>query len=158
MITVVVADDQELIPDGLRMILDAQDDVEVIGEASDGRTVLALSRQLRPDVVLMDIVMPHLDGIEATRRLQAEPEPRPLVLILTTYGEDEQVYAALAAGPSGFLLKDAPRARLAPPFARSPQARKCSTGPSHAASSNGSAGRPAKPSGSPTLPSEKWRS
>jgi DNA-binding NarL/FixJ family response regulator len=112
MITVLIADDQELIRDGLRMILDVQDDIEVIGEAADGHAVLAHARRLRPDVVLMDIVMPRLDGIEATRRLQAAPEPRPRVLVLTTYGEDEQVYAALAAGASGFLLKDAPRARL----------------------------------------------
>jgi DNA-binding NarL/FixJ family response regulator len=112
MITVLIADDQELIRDGLRMILSAQDDIEVIGEAASGRAALSQARRLRPDVVLMDIVMPDIDGIEATRRLQAQPELRSRVLILTTYGEDEQVYAALAAGASGFLLKDAPRARL----------------------------------------------
>lgn len=112
MITVLIADDQELVRVGFRMILDAQHDIEVIGEAPDGRAAISEARRVGPDVVLMDIVMPHLDGIEATRRLQSEPEPRPRVLVLTTYGEDEQVYAALTAGASGFLLKDAPRARL----------------------------------------------
>ena len=111
-IRVLIADDQELVRDGFRMILDAQDDIEVVGVAADGRAAVTQAARLRPDVVLMDIVMPHGGGIEATRALQAAAEPRPRVLVLTTYGEDEQVYAALTAGASGFLLKDAPRSRL----------------------------------------------
>jgi DNA-binding NarL/FixJ family response regulator len=111
-IRVLIADDQELVRDGFRMILDAQDDMEVVGVAADGRAAVTQASRLRPDVVLMDIVMPNGGGIEATRALQAAAEPRPGVLVLTTYGEDEQVYAALTAGASGFLLKDAPRSRL----------------------------------------------
>jgi DNA-binding NarL/FixJ family response regulator len=111
-IRVLIADDQELVRDGFRMILDAQDDIDVVGVAGDGREAVTQASRLRPDVVLMDIVMPKGGGLEATRALQAAAEPRPRVLVLTTYGEDEQVYAALTAGASGFLLKDAPRSRL----------------------------------------------
>ena len=112
MTSVLLADDQELVRTGLRMILDAEDDLEVVGEAADGEEAVAATRRLRPDVVLMDIRMPGLDGIEATARLAAEPDA-PRVLVLTTFDLDEYVYRALQAGASGFLLKDAPPDRLA---------------------------------------------
>jgi DNA-binding NarL/FixJ family response regulator len=101
---VVVADDQSLVRSGLRMILEGQDGIDVVGEAADGEQALDLVRLLDPDVVLMDIRMPVLDGIEATRRLVAGGA-RARVLVLTTYGLDEYVYEALHAGASGFLLK-----------------------------------------------------
>jgi DNA-binding NarL/FixJ family response regulator len=96
---------------GVAMILSADDDVEVVGEAGDGRDALSAARRLAPDLVLMDIRMPGMDGIEATRALAALTDP-PRVLILTTYSLDEYVYAALRAGASGFLLKDAPSEQL----------------------------------------------
>ncbi|WP_432025829.1 response regulator [Streptomyces sp. 1222.5] len=102
---VVVADDQTLVRTGFRMIIDAQDDLEVVGEASDGREAVRLTRELEPDVVLMDVRMPVLDGIEATRRI-AEGGSRARVLVLTTWDVDAHVVAALRAGASGFLLKD----------------------------------------------------
>lgn len=105
MIRVVVADDQALVRGGFRMILDAQPDIEVVAEAADGREALERARETRPDVVLMDIRMPNLDGLEATRRLLAGPNP-PRVLVLTTFDLDEYVYDALTAGASGFILKD----------------------------------------------------
>jgi len=106
-IRVVIADDQALVRGGFRMILDAQPDIEVVGEAADGREALALCRTLTPNVVLMDIRMPELDGLEATRRaLHASPTSR--VLMLTTFGEDAYVWQAMNAGASGFLLKDVP--------------------------------------------------
>ncbi len=108
-VRVLIADDQQLIRAGFRMILGAEPDIEVAGEASTGGEAVALASELRPDVVLMDIRMPDLDGIEATRRILADsPEPKPRVLILTTFDLDEYVYDALCAGASGFLLKDAP--------------------------------------------------
>jgi DNA-binding NarL/FixJ family response regulator len=111
-IRVVIADDQELVRDGFAMILDAQPDIEVVAQAGDGAAALAAVRDHQPDVVLMDVRMPDIDGLEATRRLMALAPPRPRVLILTTFDLDDYVYEALSAGASGFLLKDAPRAQL----------------------------------------------
>lgn len=113
MIRVLLADDQALVREGFRMILDAQDDIEVVGEAGDGREALHQARTLRPDVVLMDIRMPLLDGIEATRRLLTRQDAGgPRVLVLTTFDLDSYVYEAMKAGASGFLLKDVPRRQL----------------------------------------------
>jgi DNA-binding NarL/FixJ family response regulator len=107
-IRVVVADDQEIVRTGLRMILDAQPDIEVVGEAADGRTAVAVARSLRPDVCLFDIRMPDLDGIEATRQLVGNGDVTgPAVVVITTFDLDEYVYGALEAGARGFLLKDA---------------------------------------------------
>jgi len=106
MIRVLIADDQELVRTGFRVILNAEPDLEVVGETSDGREPIEAVSSLRPEVVLMDIRMPNLDGIEATRRI-AKGERSPRVLILTTFDLDEYVYEALRAGASGFLLKDA---------------------------------------------------
>ncbi|HEV2372206.1 MAG TPA: response regulator transcription factor [Streptosporangiaceae bacterium] len=103
---VLVADDQAVVRIGFNAMLAAQEDMEVAGLAGDGREAVRLARQTRPDVVLMDVRMPVLGGIEATRMLQEVPDP-PKVLILTTFDLDEYVYAALRAGASGFLLKDA---------------------------------------------------
>jgi DNA-binding NarL/FixJ family response regulator len=110
-IRVLIADDQALIRGGFRMILDAQDDIEVVGEAIDGRDAVAQAGRLRPDVIVMDVRMPGMDGIEATRRLTAA-DPPARVLILTTFDLDEYVYEALRAGASGFLLKDRPPEEL----------------------------------------------
>jgi len=112
-IRVVVADDQDLIRTGLKMILDAQPDIEVIGEAADGREAVALARELRPDVCLFDIRMPDMNGIEATRQLAGPDvdDPMPIVII-TTFDLDEYVHGALKAGARGFLLKDAGPALL----------------------------------------------
>jgi DNA-binding NarL/FixJ family response regulator len=104
-IRVVVADDQALVRGGFRMILDAKDEIEVVGEANDGGEALALVGALEPDVVLMDVRMPTLDGIEATRRIVAS-DSRSRIIMLTTYDVDEYVFAALRAGASGFMLKD----------------------------------------------------
>ncbi|GGO20540.1 response regulator [Micromonospora parathelypteridis] len=113
MIRVLLADDQALMRAGFRALLDAEDDLEVVGEATDGTSAVQLSRRLRPDVVLMDVQMPGLDGIEATRRIAADPDLTAThVLILTNYGLDSYVFAALRAGASGFLLKDADPADL----------------------------------------------
>ena len=112
MIRVVVADDQALVRAGLRMILQAQPDIEVVGEAEDGAQAVAITREHDPDVVLMDIRMPGVDGLEATQRLLHDSPPRPNILMLTTFDTDEYVYRALRAGASGFLLKTAPPARL----------------------------------------------
>ena len=105
-IRVLIADDQELVRTGFRVILNAEPDLDVVGEARDGREVIEAARRLRPEVVLMDIRMPNLDGIAATRRITAGDDS-PRVLILTTFDLDEYVYDALRAGASGFLLKDA---------------------------------------------------
>ena len=104
MIRALVADDQAVVRGGLRMILEAQEDIEVVGEAGDGAAAVELVRELQPDVVLMDIRMPEMDGIEATRRL-ALAGSGARVLVLTTYGLDEYVYEALKAGAAGFLIK-----------------------------------------------------
>ena len=115
MITVLVVDDQELVRAGLRTVLDHQDGIAVVGEAADGAQALAAARGLDPDVVLMDVRMPVMDGVEATRMLTGGPEgpSRARVLVLTTFDLDAYVFEAIRAGASGFLLKDATPARLA---------------------------------------------
>ena len=114
MIRVLIADDQALVRAGFRMILDAEEDLDVVGEASDGAEAVEQTRRLDPDVVLMDIRMPELDGIEATRRVIAAGGDQPArVLMLTTFDLNEYVYEALRAGASGFLLKDVPPEELA---------------------------------------------
>jgi DNA-binding NarL/FixJ family response regulator len=110
MIRVLVADDQPLVRTGLRMILSTEPDIELVGEASDGQEAVDQCLAQRPDVVLMDVRMPRVDGIAATARVTAETDSR--VLVLTTFDLDEVVYDALRAGASGFLLKDAPEDRL----------------------------------------------
>jgi DNA-binding NarL/FixJ family response regulator len=107
LIRILIADDQALVRTGFRVIVDAEPDLEVVGEAADGRAAIDETARLHPDVVLMDIRMPNLDGIEATRRVAAKAPRGPRVLILTTFDLDEYVYEALRAGASGFLLKDA---------------------------------------------------
>jgi DNA-binding NarL/FixJ family response regulator len=104
-VRVLIADDQALVRGGFRMILEAKEDMEVVGEAGDGAEAVALVEELQPDVVLMDVRMPDMDGIEATRRIAASGSSARIV-ILTTYDVDEYVFAALRAGASGFLLKD----------------------------------------------------
>ena len=111
MIRVLLADDQRLVRAGFRMILAGEPDIEVVGEAGDGGEAVALTRELGADVVLMDVRMPTVDGIEATRRLMARP-PSPRVIVLTTFDIDEYVFGALRAGASAFLLKDAPEQQL----------------------------------------------
>jgi DNA-binding NarL/FixJ family response regulator len=111
-IRVLLADDQTLVRSGFRMILRAEPDVEVVGEAADGAEAIALAGELEPHVVLMDLRMPNVDGIEATRRIVHGSEWSPRVLVLTTFDLDEYVYEALRAGASGFLLKDAPEEQL----------------------------------------------
>jgi DNA-binding NarL/FixJ family response regulator len=106
-IRVLIADDQELVRTGFRVILDAEADITVMGEAADGREAVEAARSRRVDVVVMDIRMPNMDGIESTRRIAANGEGAPRVLILTTFDLDEYVFEALRAGASGFLLKDA---------------------------------------------------
>ena len=113
-IRVLIADDQQLVRTGFRMILAAEPDIDVVGEATNGREAVAMAGELQPDVVLMDIRMPELDGIEATRRVvQRDGETSTRVLMLTTFDLDEYVYDALRAGASGFLLKDVPANQLA---------------------------------------------
>jgi DNA-binding NarL/FixJ family response regulator len=111
-IRVLIADDQAMVRAGFRMVLDAESDIEVVGEAPDGEHAVASAKRLRPDVVLMDIRMPRVDGIEATQRILADGRESSRVLILTTFDLDEYVYAALKAGASGFLLKNAPPEQL----------------------------------------------
>jgi DNA-binding NarL/FixJ family response regulator len=111
-VRVVVADDQELVRVGLRMILEQEPDIEVVGEAFDGVEALELARRQRPEVLLMDIRMPRMDGLEATRLLVSQPGVTTRVLILTTFEIDEYVFEAMRSGASGFLLKTAPPAEL----------------------------------------------
>jgi len=107
-IRVLLADDQVLVRTGFRMILKAEADIDVIGEAADGTQAVDAARRLRPDLVVMDVRMPNMNGLEATRRILAAPATHPRVLMLTTFDLDEYVYDALRAGASGFLLKDGP--------------------------------------------------
>ena len=109
---VLIADDQALVRAGFRKLLESAPDIEVVGEAADGREAVDEARRLRPSIVLMDIRMPRLDGIEATRRLTSSDGDSIRVLILTTFGLDDYVYEALRAGASGFMLKDAPPEEL----------------------------------------------
>ncbi len=111
MIRVLLVDDQQLIRAGLRMLCDAQPDIEVVGEAGNGRDAVALTARLAPDVVVMDLRMPGVDGITATGRILAD-RPATRVLVLTTFGDDDHLYPALTAGACGFLLKDAPPEEL----------------------------------------------
>jgi DNA-binding NarL/FixJ family response regulator len=110
-IRILVVDDQALVRSGFHLILDSESDFEVVGEAADGEEAIQLARELRPDVVLMDVRMPRMDGVEATRTLAADGATR--VLILTTFDLDEHLFAAVRAGASGFLLKDVPPDDLA---------------------------------------------
>lgn len=111
MIDVVIADDEAIVRDGLRVIIELAGDLRVVGEAADGQQAVDLVRELQPDVALLDIRMPRMDGIEATRVLMALPSP-PRVLVLTTFDRNEYLYDAMKAGASGFLLKDTRRAQL----------------------------------------------
>ncbi|MFC8420113.1 response regulator [Streptomyces sp. NPDC057236] len=111
-VTVLLVDDEPLVRAGLRAVLEAQPDIEVVGEAADGAAVIPLVRQLRPDVVAMDVRMPLLDGIEATRALLRSVDAPPKILVVTTFENDEYVYGALRAGADGFLLKRARPAEI----------------------------------------------
>jgi DNA-binding NarL/FixJ family response regulator len=109
---VLLVDDERLVRAGFRMILKTEPGIDIVGEASDGAEAIEQTRSLRPDVVLMDIRMPRMDGLEATRIILSGPAPRPRVVVLTTFDMDEYVYEALRSGASGFLLKDAPEDHL----------------------------------------------
>ena len=111
MISVLLVDDQALVRSGFKLIIDAQDDMEVVGEAADGRAAIDETARLHPDIVLMDVRMPEVDGIAATRSIVGE-RPEARVLVLTTFDEDRTVYDAMKAGASGFLLKSAPPAQF----------------------------------------------
>lgn len=111
-IRVVIADDEAIVRDGLRTIIDLEDDLEVVAEAADGAAAVAAVREARPDVALLDIQMPNLNGIEATRQIVAGSPTPPRVLVLTTFDRNEYVYQAMKAGASGFLLKDVRRGQL----------------------------------------------
>jgi DNA-binding NarL/FixJ family response regulator len=111
-VRVLIVDDQSLVRAGFRMILDAEPEIEVVGEASDGLEAVIAARETEPDVILMDVRMPNVDGLEATRKLLDGNETGPRILILTTFDLDEYVYEALRAGASGFLLKDTPPEQL----------------------------------------------
>jgi DNA-binding NarL/FixJ family response regulator len=109
---ILIVDDQAMVRTGFRMILESEEDIDVAGEASDGAEAIERARELQPDVILMDIRMPKLDGLEATRRILAGAAPNAKVLVLTTFDLDEYVYESLRAGASGFMLKDAPPEQL----------------------------------------------
>ena len=111
-VKVLIVDDQSLVRAGFRMILDAEPEIEVVGEAADGLEAVLAARETEPDVILMDVRMPNVDGLEATRRLLDGRDEGPRILILTTFDLDEYVYEALRAGASGFLLKDTPPEQL----------------------------------------------
>jgi DNA-binding NarL/FixJ family response regulator len=112
LISVLVADDEELVRTGLRMIIESEHDMSVVGMAKDGEEAVHLAGELQPDVVLMDIRMPVMDGLEAARRILTGDTPKTRIILLTTFDLDEYVYEALRLGASGFLLKDAPAAQL----------------------------------------------
>ncbi|MDP9841879.1 response regulator [Streptosporangium lutulentum] len=112
-IRVLIADDQGMVRTGFTIFLDSQPDIEVVGEAADGRQAVTRVAELRPDVVLMDVRMPVMDGLAATREILSSGDPLPKILILTTFDLDDYVYEALRAGASGFLLKDASAQQLA---------------------------------------------
>ena len=131
MIRILLADDQTLVRDGFRSIIDREPDLEVVAEAGDGQAAIESARKLSPDVVLMDIRMPHLDGLQATRKLLAEPHP-PRVLVLTTFDLDEYVYDALKSGASGFLLKDVRAGELTEAIRTVAAGDDCSHPPSRA--------------------------
>ena len=111
-IRVVLADDQAMVRAGFRLILEAAADIEVLGEACDGEEAVSITERLRPDIVLMDVQMPRMDGLEATRRITQRPELTSRVVILTTFERDDYVFGALRSGASGFLLKNAPPEEL----------------------------------------------
>ena len=111
-VRVVLVDDQALIRTGFKMILETEDDIEVVGEASDGEQAISMTRSVRPDVVLMDVQMPTMDGLEATGRIVRDASIPSRIVILTTFERDDYVFEALRAGASGFLLKNAPSEEL----------------------------------------------
>jgi DNA-binding NarL/FixJ family response regulator len=112
MIRIVLVDDQAMVRAGFRMILEAEDDLEIVGEAGDGDHAVTIVRQHRPDVVLMDVQMPRMNGLDATRRIVDDPDITSRVMILTTFEQDEYIFEALRVGASGFLLKNAPPEEL----------------------------------------------
>ena len=128
-IRILIADDQALVRTGFRMILEAEPDLDVVAEARDGAEAIDAARRTRPDIVLMDIRMPTIDGLEATRRIMQSAHP-PRVLMLTTFDLDEYIFDALHAGASGFLLKDVPPEQLAAGIRTVCDGESCSPRPS----------------------------
>lgn len=144
---VLVADDQALVRGSFRVLIDTAPDLQAVGEAADGAAAVELARRERPDVVLMDVRMPGMDGIEASRRITESPRAAGVrVLILTTFDVDEYVYAALRAGASGFLLKDTPPADLLSAIRVIAPGRRCSPPRSPGGSSRSSPGVRSRPS------------